>query len=87
MEEIKKFVTELFDTNQISIQFLENSGYRDNDLICTFFSYLISKCFLRLATGYMTTDVYVLTKPAKSILKNEISRDVFINEFLKFMSN
>lgn len=87
MEEIKKFVAQLFDTNQISLQFLENNGYKDNDLICTFFSYLISKCFLRLETGYMTNNVYVLTKPAKSILKNEISRDVFINEFSKFMNN
>lgn len=83
-EEIMKFVTQLFDTNQISIQFLESSGYRDNDLICTFFSFLISKCFLRLATGYMSSDIYVITKPAKSILSNEISRDIFINEFLKF---
>lgn len=86
MEEIiKKFVDELLDSSQMSVSAtLDSKGYRDNDLICTFFSYLIGKSILRLAPGYSSENVYYFSKPGKSQMSDEIKRDNIIGEFLKF---
>lgn len=83
-EKINNFIEGLLTESQISYICLENGGYRDDDLICTFYSFLIVRTIIRIAPGYAGSDVYYFSKPGRSIMENKIIRNEFIVGFLQF---
>ena len=60
---------------------------RDDDLKATCFSFLVSKCILRLSITTSNNSVYVFSKPGREIMEDDSKRLAFVEEFLKFYDN
>ena len=57
----------------------------NEDLKCTFIGFLISKCIIRYAPRYISGSiVYKFSKPGRDIMKDNIKRIAFIEEFMRF---
>ena len=59
----------------------------DDDLKATCFSFLVSKCILRLSITMNNNNVYVFSKPGREIMEDDSKRLAFVEEFLKFYGN
>ena len=57
---------------------------KEDDLESTCFSFLISRCILRLFVGRDGWVAYTFSKPGREIMENDVKRSAFVEEFLKF---
>ena len=57
---------------------------KEDDLESTCFSFLISRCILRLFVGIDGGIAYTFSKPGREIMDNDVKRSAFVEEFLKF---
>ena len=57
---------------------------KEDDLESTCFSFLISRCILRLFVGIDSMLAYTFSKPGREIMENDVKRSAFVEEFLKF---
>ncbi len=55
----------------------------EEDLLCTFFTYLMSNCVIRYDSKSMEYGMYKFSKPGKEILENKQKRDIFVLNFLR----
>ena len=76
----------LLDGNSVDpYAIFSNNDYGDQeDMMCSFFSFLVSKCIIRYAPRYTGSDVYLFSNPGRAIMNDKIKRTAFIEEFEKF---
>ena len=85
-KDLSVFVDELLnDRNGVHPDSIFASDEPNEDLKCTFISFLISRCIIRYAPGYTSGSiVYKFSKPGRDIMKDNIKRIAFIEEFMRF---
>ena len=86
-EILSGFIDDILDDDngvQLDASFDANDPHED--LKCTFFSFLISRCILRYAPGYASGSEYKFSKPGRAIMGNNAKRIEFIDGFLTFYS-
>ena len=61
---------------------------KNEDEICCFFGFLVSKCVLRYAPGSISDSIkYKFSNPGRVIMEDRTRRTAFIEEFMKFYNN
>lgn len=85
-KDLSAFVDEILDDhNGVQFDSIFYNEKPNEDLKCTFMSFLVSKCILRYAPRYTGgSNIYKFSKPGRDIMENNIKRMVFIEEFMKF---
>ena len=85
-KDLSVFVDKILDDhNGVQIDTMFNHEEPNEDLKCTFISFLISKCIIRYAPGYSSgSNIYKFSKPGRDIMKDNAKRIAFIEEFMKF---
>ncbi len=88
VDTVEKFLIDLNEKDFIQPNNLFNSRkYKfedEEDLLCTFFSYLQSKCLIRFSPNPLVSNNFKLSKVGKEIIEDKDKRIVFVEEFLKF---
>ena len=87
-EKLNDFLDEIlaYQKVQPSLFFQDKRKYGDQeDMMCSFLSFLISRCILRYAPRCMTEGApYIFSNPGRIIVQDKIKRTAFIEEFLNF---
>ena len=87
-ELLRRFVDDILDDhNGVQPNTIFETRDPHEDLKCTFLSFLVSRCILRLAPGYMGGNVYKFSKPGRVIMGDDVKRTAFIEEFLVFYTD
>ena len=64
--------------------FFDNDYGDDEDMVCSFFSFLVSRCIIRYAPRYINHGVYVFSNPGRIIMKDKKKRNSFLKDFMEF---
>ena len=85
-ENLNDFIDMILEQNSVQpYAIFSNNDYGDQeDMMCSFFSFLVSKCIIRYAPRYINYGVYLFSNPGRQIMKNKSKRENFIEDFLKF---
>ena len=74
----------LLSSHNIQLASLFADYDKEDDLIFTFFSFLISRCIIRYAHGYQKYGIFEFSNPGRKIMKNKNQRMAFVEEFVNF---
>ena len=85
-KDLSVFVDEILDDrNGVQPDSIFGDEKPDEDLKCTFISFLISRCIIRYAPRYPSgSNIYKFSKPGRDIMKDNAKRIAFIEEFIRF---
>lgn len=84
-KELGEFIDMLLTEKSFDPEDIFKNEYKDNeDLMCSFFTFLVSKCIIRYAPKMDRSGVYTFSKPGRVIIENDKKRTKFIKEFIKF---
>ena len=85
-KDLSVFVDEILDDrNGVQPDSIFGDEKPDEDLKCTFISFLISRCIIRCAPRYPSeSNIYKFSKPGRDIMKDNVKRIAFIEEFMRF---
>lgn len=85
MTTINEFIDFLLAENSVQIRALSDYDIGgQEDMLCCFTGFLVSKCLLRHAPSYRENGIFVFSKPGRSILENSAKRTAFVEEFMNF---
>ncbi len=85
MDAFDDFIENLLTRPNIQLQIIE--WHKDEDKLCTFLQFMISRCIIRFAPNYLSGGVYVFSNPGRIIMEDKIKRQAFIEEFEKFYNS
>ncbi len=84
-ETLDNFIDVILEKNSVQpYAIFSDKNYGNEDMVCSFFSFLVSKCILRCAPRYIDNGVYVFSNPGRIIMQDKAKRTSFIEEFMKF---
>lgn len=85
MTTINEFIDLLLAERSVQFPALRNYNLgNQEDMLCCFVGFLVSKCLLRYAPSYGEYGIFVFSMPGRSILENNARRAAFVEEFMNF---